>query len=58
MNFKSAKVSIERIVGFIPCDEDQFLEMVDKLPLSASIPFKSTDKEDHQQYLTPLDDHP
>lgn len=32
--------------------------MVDKLPLSASIPFESTDEEDHHQYQKLFNDHP
>lgn len=38
--------------------KDQLLEMADKLPLGASIPFQSTDEEVHQNYLTLFDDHP
>lgn len=36
--------------------KDQFWEIIDKHPLSASIPFKSTHEEDHHQYLTLFDD--
>lgn len=43
-------------LALFPIVKQQFWKIIDKLPLSASIPFESTDKEVHRQYLT-LDNH-
>lgn len=37
--------------------KDQFWEMVDKLPVRASIPSESTGEEDHHQYMCLFNDH-
>lgn len=37
--------------------EDHFWMAVDKLPMSAPPPFRSTDEEDNHHYLALFDDH-
>lgn len=40
-----------------PVVKDHLWEMADKLPLSGSISFESTDEEDYHHYLTMFIDH-
>lgn len=44
-------------MGSVPLVKDQFWEMANKLPLTATIPLESTDEEDNHKYLILFDNH-
>lgn len=45
-------------LGTIAIVNDHFLEVAEKLPLSAPPPFEDIEEDENHQYLTLFDDHP